>query len=282
MAPQKTATALKAAIPASIADLAPAGGDRLDALSAKLDQLIKLMDDQVHLQRVGLLDQGHILHFHGPRGLPVSLSLPHAVDDYIQRVILRSRAFFEAKLLSMVEAMGIVTPTSLVCDVGANIGNHTVYFAGVMGAARVMAFEPQDGANATLAANIALNGLTDRVTAYHCLVGETTGNGSLIRFNPRNLGGSTFAPDADGAVPMFALDDVLQAQDRAALDLIKIDVEGMQLSVLKGAAETLSSRKPALWIEILDRDPTQGETAALLASLGYRATRLGPSDWLYR
>jgi FkbM family methyltransferase len=254
----------------------------MDALEQKLDQMIKLMDDSVHLQRVALLDQGHILHFHGPRGIPVSLSLPEAVDDFLQRVILRGRTFYEAKLLSMVQTMGIVGPQSLVCDVGANIGNHTVYFARVMGAARVMAFEPQDGANAKLAANIALNGLQDRVTAYHCMVGETTGNGRLIRFNPRNLGGSVFAPDAQGDVPLFALDDVLQPDDRAALDLIKIDVEGMQLAVLKGAADILANRKPALWIEILDRDPTQAETAAHLATLGYRATRLGPSDWLYR
>lgn len=285
MASLKSAVAPKAIKPASLAELDPLGATvtdvRLDGLNAKLDQLIKLMDDQVHLQRVGLLDQGHILHFHGPRGIPVSLSLPEAVDDYIQRVIIRTRAFYEAKLLSLVEAMGIVTPDSLVCDVGANIGNHTVYFARVMGAARVMAFEPQDGANATLAANIALNGLSDRVTAYHCLVGDATGNGRLTKFNPRNLGGSAFTPDAAGSVPMFALDDVLPTDDRAALDLIKIDVEGMQLSVLKGAKTILAARKPALWIEILDRDPTQAETAALLASLGYRATRLGPNDWLY-
>jgi tRNA A58 N-methylase Trm61 len=238
----------------------PGLSPHMDALEQKLDQMIKLMDDSVHLQRVALLDQGHILHFHGPRGIPVSLSLPEAVDDFLQRVILRGRTFYEAKLLSMVQTMGIVGPQSLVCDVGANIGNHTVYFARVMGAARVMAFEPQDGANAKLAANIALNGLQDRVTAYHCMVGETTGNGR----------------------PLFALDDVLQPDDRAALDLIKIDVEGMQLAVLKGAADILANRKPALWIEILDRDPTQAETAAHLATLGYRATRLGPSDWLYR
>ena len=95
----------------------------------------------------------------------------------MQRVILRTRSFYEARLLATVEAMGIVGKDSVVCDVGANIGNHTIYFGTVMGAAKVLAFEPQAHCHETLCANIALNGLEDRVQAYNCLVGADTGNG---------------------------------------------------------------------------------------------------------
>lgn len=273
---------LKAAVATAEVPAADAVAEALGALGGKLDQLIRLMDDQVHLQRVALLDQGHILHFHGPDGVAVALSLPDAVEDYVQRVILRTRTFYEAKLLSMVQALGIVGPESTVCDVGANIGNHSVYFARIMGAARVLSYEPQPHCHATLSTNIALNGLAEQVTAYNCMIGATSGNGRLAQFNARNLGGARFRADEAGGVAMFALDDILTPLDRAHLDLIKIDVEGMQLEVLQGALDVLSDRSPAIWVEVLEKDPTRAETDAFLEGLGYKGERLGPSDWLYR
>ena len=102
--------------------------DQMDVLNRKVDQMLRLMDDQVHLQKVSLLEAGHMLRFNGPKGRRISLSLPDAQDDYVQRVILRTRSFYEVRLLATVEAMGIVGKDSVVCDVGANIGNHTIYF----------------------------------------------------------------------------------------------------------------------------------------------------------
>ena len=122
--------------------------EALTGLSRKLDQLIRLADDQVHLQRVSLLEPGHILRFFSADGQHIALSLPEAQDDYMQRVILRTRTFFEAKLLSMIHGMDLVDPASTVCDIGANIGNHTVYFAKMMGVGRLMrivSFRPVGG-----------------------------------------------------------------------------------------------------------------------------------------
>lgn len=260
------------------ADLAAA----VAGLSRKLDQLIKLADDQVHLQRVALLESGHILRFFTSDGQQVAMSLPEAQDDYVQRVILRSHTFYEAKLLSMVQSMDLVGPASTICDVGANIGNHAIYFAKMMRVGRVLCFEPQPVCYATLVTNLELNGLSSMATAYNCLVGAVTGNGRLARFNARNLGGSAFESDDQGAIPMFALDDVITADDLAALDLIKIDVEGMQGEVLKGAEGVLDARKPALWVEILEKDRSFDETAAFLARFNYRAEKLGPNDFVFR
>ena len=197
-------------------------------------------------------------------------------------VYRRTHTFFEAKLLSMVKAMDLVGPTSTVCDIGANIGNHTVYFGRLMGAARILAFEPQPVCHATLTTNIALNGLSAQATAYNCMVGPVTGSGRLARFNSRDLGGTAFAPAEGGAIPMFALDDVLTADDLATLDLIKIDVEGMQSAVLKGAEGILDARKPALWVEILQKDLAYAEAAEFLARFGYKAEKLGPNDFMFR
>lgn len=256
--------------------------EALNLLSRKLDQLVRLADDQVHLQRVSLLEPGHILRFFAHDGQQIALSLPEAQDDYVQRVILRTHTFFEAKLLSMVHAMNLVGPASTICDIGANIGNHTVYFGRLMGVDRILAFEPQPVCYATLTTNIDLNGLSNHATAYNCMVGAVTGNGRVARFNSKNLGGTAFEPAEGGAVPMFALDDVITADDLASLDMIKIDVEGMQGDVLKGAENILDARKPALWVEILEKDRAFAATAEFLARFGYKAEKLGPNDFMFR
>ena len=253
-----------------------------DVTNGKLDQLIRLMDEQVHLQRVALLEAGHILRFNGPGAARIAFSLPDAQDDYLQRVILRTRGFYEARLLAMVAALGLVGPGSVVCDIGANIGNHTVYFTKVMGAAKVLAFEPQGHCHATLTDNIALNGLQDRAVAYNCLIGAVTGNGTLSRFNARNLGGTSFAASDLGDLPLFALDEVIEPDDLARLDLIKIDVEGMQMEVLQGAEGVLDKQRPAIWIELLPRENAFDPVRLYLERFGYKPMQMGFNDVLFR
>lgn len=253
-----------------------------DVTNGKLDQLIRLMDEQVHLQRVALLEAGHILRFNGPGAARIAFSLPDAQDDYLQRVILRTRGFYEARLLAMVAALGLVGPGSVVCDIGANIGNHTVYFTKVMGAAKVLAFEPQSHCHATLTDNIALNGLQDRAVAHNCLIGAVTGNGTLSRFNARNLGGTSFAASDLGDLPLFALDEVIEPDDLARLDLIKIDVEGMQMEVLQGAEGVLDKQRPAIWIELLPRENAFDPVRLYLERFGYKPMQMGFNDVLFR
>ena len=254
--------------------------DVMAALSGKLDHLIKLMDESVHLQRVALLDEGHILRFNA--GLTdVALSLPNAQDDFVQRVILRTRTFYEAKLLATVQSMGLIKPEATVCDIGANIGNHSVFFGKVLGAKRVLAFEPHPHCYAALCRNLELNGLTDAL-AYNCMVGPTSGRGEIARFNARNLGGSAFAPAKTGAVPMVALDDLIDAEEMQGLTFIKIDVEGAELDVLAGAKKVIKAFKPTLWVELLDRNNAVPAAAKLLGSLGYTSERIGPNDHIFR
>lgn len=252
------------------------------AMRETLDQMLRVMNAQLHLQRVALLEDGHILRFNAPDMKRVTMSLPDAADDFVQGVIVQTRAFYEAKILARVAAMGLVGPASVVCDVGANIGNHTVYFGSIMGAAKVIAFEPQAHCHATLCTNIALNGLENCVETHHCLVGAQSGQGQMVQFNTRNLGGTSFKMAADGGVPVTTLDRALTEADVAKLDLIKIDVEGMQIPVLQGAVGILEQRKPALWVELLQRDDAFEETAAFLAGFGYVAEKLARNDFLFR
>ncbi|NEX44987.1 FkbM family methyltransferase [Pseudotabrizicola algicola] len=254
--------------------------DQTAALSAKLDQMIRLTEESLHLQRVALLEAGHILRFHA--GItPVALSLPDAQEDFVQRTVLRTRQFYEAKLLAAVQELGLITATTTVCDIGANIGNASVFFGKVLGAKRVLAFEPLPHAYTTLCRNLELNGLTDAL-AYSCMVGATSGRGDLARFNPRNLGATSFVAAKAGPIPMVALDDLIEAEELQGLGFIKIDVEGMHMDVLSGAKKVIKAFKPAIWIGLSNHNADYAACAKMLEGLGYGAQRIGPNDHVFK
>ncbi|MCF8486207.1 MAG: FkbM family methyltransferase [Rhodobacteraceae bacterium] len=248
-------------------------------ISGKLDQLIRLADETLHMQKVAALEPGNVLRFH--TGLhSIALSLPDAQDDYIQRVILRRRAFYEAKLLSLIQTTGVIGPEVTVCDIGANIGNHSIFFGKVLQAKRVLAFEPLPHCYETLCRNLDLNGLSNAL-AYNCMVGAKSGRGDIARFNPRNLGSTVFVAAKNGPIPMVALDDLMDAEEMQGLGFIKVDVEGMQMDVLNGAKKLIKTFRPVMWIEILGKDKSAAATMKLMESLGYMATPIGGTNHLF-
>ncbi len=160
-------------------------------------------------------------------------------------------------------------PGDVVVDAGANIGAHTLALAKAVGpSGRVLAFEPIRLNHQLLCANMALNSLT-QVDCLQAALGEEEG---VLRLDDvameaeGNFGG--IALDAiPGAtpVPQRRLDDV-HAFDR--LRLIKIDVEGMEAGVLRGARATIRRLRPALYVEN-DRVEKSPELIRLLQELGY-------------
>lgn len=247
--------------------------------NAKLDQLLRLADEQVHLQRVNLLEDGHVLSFiHA--GQRVRLSIPDAARDYIQRVILRTNGFFERALLAKLEETATVPKGAIVYDVGANIGNHTVYFSKVLQAKKVVAFEPQAACQDILKANIKLNALKG-VKIHDVALGSHAGMVTLSGFKPYNCGGTTFTEDDDGDVRMRNLDEVVIQEKDKKIDFLKIDVEGMQLEVFKGAKNVLTTMKPTIWVELLDKDERTAETIQFLEQFGYTFQKLAAQDYLF-
>ena len=100
-------------------------------IAKKLDQVIQLLQLSLLAQRVNTLSDQRILSFN-VNGNTIRMSLPDAQCDFIQRVILQTNHFFEAALLSQVAKMGLIKPDTVVCDIGANIGNHSVYFGRIV------------------------------------------------------------------------------------------------------------------------------------------------------
>jgi FkbM family methyltransferase len=159
-------------------------------------------------------------------------------DGHIEKHWL-SGNFYETKrngLLSYLYATGV---TGKIIDIGANIGNHTLFFAKCL-EAEVHAIEPNHEAMAQLQENVKLNDL--KVNYYSLAVGAEQCWKALSdeqTLNKKIVEGT--------GVPVLPLDNVDIPLD---YDYIKIDVEGYEQEVLKGAKETLTNGKGLVSIEV--------------------------------
>jgi FkbM family methyltransferase len=165
-------------------------------------------------------------------------------------------------------------PGSTVVEVGANIGSHTISFGKAVGeSGKVIAVEPQPLIFQALCANLALNCLTN-VEAVNCGCGKQRQTRYLPRIDyaeEGNFGGVELQP---GAAPVSSipvevrkLDDLLAACK--AVNLIKIDVEGMEAQVIEGGRKSIKSFRPVLYVEN-DRPAQSQALEGLLLELGYR------------
>ena len=167
-------------------------------------------------------------------------------------------------------------------DCGANIGVHTIEWARHMhGWGRVHAFEAQERIYYALAGNIAINNCSNAHATW-AAVGAKPGvldvpkvdynlpasYGSLeLRQSPTNEDiGQTISYDKSDTyeVPMITLDSVKLSQ----VDFIKIDVEGMEIDVLRGAAKLLKKHRPMMLIEHIKSDSKA--LVDMLKSFGYK------------
>lgn len=155
-------------------------------------------------------------------------------------------------------------------DIGAAIGNHSLFFAACCAADRVYAFEPAPALFAHLQENLAANRLLP-IIAYNLALGARNGEAGLTHAQvPRERGGMLMNRiDEQGrGIPMRRLDDVLRSAGLAEVRCIKIDVEGYNLPVLEGARETIATFHPAIFCEC-ETDAQFREVDGFLAGLGY-------------
>lgn len=142
----------------------------------------------------------------------------------------------------------IIKKGDTVLDVGANIGLMTVPFSKMVGQnGKVISFEPQSKIYYILCSNVVINNLNN-VDLYNLAVGDS--NQTLFLPNvdytkSNNFGGISLSSNGNLEVTQIKLDDLSIEK----INFIKVDVEGMELSVLMGSTNTLKKHRPILYIE---------------------------------
>ena len=148
---------------------------------------------------------------------------------------------------------GLVRPGMTVFDVGANVGYYAMTAAALMGGSgSVHAFEPTPAVAQRLRQNVDLNGIKT-VIINAVAVGEMTGKLGL-RLNADDSEGNSLVAFGDDwaavEVPVTTLDDYTASRGVSTVDVLKIDVEGAEVSVLRGARRLLGGdAAPLILIE---------------------------------
>lgn len=133
-------------------------------------------------------------------------------------------------------------PINTVIDVGANIGQSALKFHHAFPQAQIYCFEPVDHLYRKLEKNI---GHLDNIHTFPDALGASPGE-STIYLTHHETTSSLIKPDyvkQTQSVRVTTLDEFLQAENITRADLVKIDVEGLDLEVLRGGAKSLEQRK---------------------------------------
>ena len=175
----------------------------------------------------------------------------------------------------------VVRPGMIALDVGANAGSYAILlgqWAGPDG--KVFAFEPAPEVHAGLVEHIALNQLKHIVHPVAAAVGDTDGLAAFLAASTAGEGRLASSSErSSGSVRMVTIDAFCRAH-AINPDFIKIDVEGWELSALRGARETIRRNRgslalfvemhPSLW-------PLIGVTKdEMLAELDAQSLRIAP------
>src|SRR5258705_5503153 len=161
----------------------------------------------------------------------------------------------------------LIKPGDVALDVGANFGSLTLPMAQLVGEnGLVYAFEPQPQIYDLLDRNIKQNELK-RVVAYDCAVGSSCGTVSmpdLEKLISHNYSGVSLGT-GDNTAEMLTIDSLSLTN----VNFIKIDVEGFEREVIKGARETIKRCRPFLYVEN-DRPENSSQLISDIADLGYQ------------
>lgn len=195
------------------------------------------------------------------------------------------RGHYEGDEIDLVRRL--LRPGDVAIDAGAHIGFFTMQMAALVGpSGRVYAFEPVDSNADLLERSIAENRFGERVVFQRAAVGAVSGAGRLtFPKETLNSGGAYLLRNGTGpltgnlstSVPVVRLDDVVAGRP---VRLIKMDVEGAEPQVVRGARRLLREDRPIILSEVhptqLDRASaaTPREFLAELQTAGYRAHRL--------
>lgn len=179
--------------------------------------------------------------------------------EHLSDEIRNNKTFYEFNVLDYIKTNCKKGHT--IVDVGANIGNHTVFFAKFLDYQRIFAFEPHPVNNEILRMNTCK---IPNIDVFDVALGDTFGLVTLLD-NTENMGNIYTISGED------ILLKPLDYYDIQSVDLLKIDVEGFEMNVLRGGIDTIRKCRPRIFVEALFTSGS--EIAIFLSSMNYTLVR---------
>lgn len=196
--------------------------------------------------------------------------LGYSTSDWIYTSIENTKTFYEADLLKYIR-FALRNRDGCILDVGANIGNHSVFF-GMFMKNKIVSFEPNPSVFKILETNLLANNIEFK--AYNIGLGADDGRFAIDDEHEgakNNIGAARLDENVNGEAIVRRLDDLAEKinfKDEGIL-AIKVDIEGMEPEMLRGGASTLKKYKPDLFIEI-SNEQMMHEITGILLPLGYK------------
>jgi FkbM family methyltransferase len=184
---------------------------------------------------------------------------------------------YDADTLSIIEAL--VEPGDVVIDIGANVGLITLLLSRLVGdTGRVLAFEASPIHFRSLERNINLQRVGN---CFPQCIALADSDGECVHYTTHSSGSlvsdfSEFGFECVGTTKVRTkrLDDVLSTDERSRISFVKLDVDGNEMAVLRGASQTLQESKPNLLVEVSERTQAKAGSSArmllnCLSEFGY-------------
>lgn len=186
-------------------------------------------------------------------------------NEYISRQILLNDFYEHEILIELKKITNILNiDKNLLClDIGANIGNHSNFLSKYF--KKIIAFEPHPLNFLLLSAN-AFN--IPAISVHNKACGSSNHTASITTLDKDNMGGSELNESQHGEhkVEVVKLDDAISAP----VSFIKIDVEGHELDVIKGALNTITTHRPVIAFEANPDFGKPSQVYDLLKSVNYK------------
>lgn len=188
----------------------------------------------------------------------LKLDISNVVDHY---------TYFQFDDIAMDNFVNLVKSDSIVIDVGGNIGITAARFAKKAFNGKIIVVEPSKFSFQRLVYHMKLNKLTnvvpinkglgtqEKIEKLYTVDENNSGMNRIVSFELNNV--------PNESISICKLDDLVQKIELKRIDFIKIDVEGYEMNVLKGAINTIINYKPIILIEVIDENLKENQSSAL-------------------
>lgn len=232
----------------------------IQALNRDIEIIKKFISENKDLNFNVKIEDGTIFH------------LPNLFEDEIQKIIYTSNKFYEQEILEGLEKY--IPDGAMILDIGANIGNHALYWARKSSNRKVVCFEPVSSTFEILLKNIEANNINGQISAHNFGVSDKPSKARIDSFSSSNIGATRLQRDESGELSLISIDGFISEENK--ISMLKIDTEGFEVEVLKGADKTIQRHKPIIFVETFANK--FHETDKFLKGHGYTLREKFPGD----